>query len=138
MTEEIKTEKYINALGRRKTAVATIRLYESPEQKVITINNKDVNAYFEKNVALVDKVVAPLKLLKLENKFKITIKVNGGGVVGQAEAIRLGISRALLKMNEAYKAELKVHGYLTRDSREVERKKPGLKKARRAPQWQKR
>lgn len=130
--------KYTYAVGRRKTAVAVVKAYENAEEKSITINDKKSNDYFSENNALLEKVSSPLKLCSLDNKFKIVVKVKGGGLNGQAEAIRLGISRILLKTNEDLKKQLKANGYLTRDPREVERKKPGLKKARRAPQWQKR
>lgn len=134
-----KSEKYIYAVGRRKTAVARVRIYDKEkDSKNVMINNEACGEYFANNSSLVEKVYSPLKLLKLENKYKISVKVTGGGSNGQAEAIRLGISRALLKIDDKYRQELKVNGYLTRDPRQVERKKPGLKKARRAPQWQKR
>lgn len=139
MSEDKKIAgKYITSVGRRKTSVARVRVYDETDEKNIVINKKECIDYFGKDQSLVEKIYSPLKLLNLENKFKITIKASGGGIHGQADAIRLGISRALLKMNEAYKKELKAHGFLTRDPREVERKKPGLKKARRAPQWKKR
>jgi small subunit ribosomal protein S9 len=139
MIEDKKnSEKYIYATGRRKTSVARVRIYEKTEEKNIVINNKDCKKYFEDNNILIEKVYSPLKLLNLENKFKISVKVNGGGTNGQAEAVRLGIARALLNMNSDFKKGLKAHSYLTRDSRKVERKKPGLKKARRSPQWKKR
>lgn len=140
MTEKkAKKEEYIYAVGRRKTAAARVRIYKQKEgQADIIINGKNYQEYFAKNNLLIDKVYSPLKLLGLENKFFISIKVDGGGLNGQAEAARLGISRALLKSNEDFKKALKAQGYLTRDPRKVERKKPGLKKARRAPQWQKR
>ncbi|MFA6097144.1 MAG: 30S ribosomal protein S9 [Candidatus Paceibacterota bacterium] len=138
MAEEKNIGKYIGAIGRRKTSVARVRLYDSAPEKKLIINEKDGNEYFGKNLAIAEKINSPLKLLNMENKFLITVKVDGGGTTGQAEAIRLGISRALLKMNESYKKELKSRGFLTRDPREVERKKAGLKKARKAPQWQKR
>lgn len=131
-------EKYFYATGRRKTAVAKVRVYEKGEKPGIIVNDLDLGKYFAENQTLVEKVYAPLNLFELKDKFTVTVKVLGGGIDGQAEAIRLGISRALLKIKEDYKHDLKLHGYLTRDPREVERKKPGLKKARRAPQWKKR
>jgi len=130
--------KYFYATGRRKTAVAQVRVYEKGEKPGIIINELDSGRYFSENKNLIEKVFAPLVIFDLKGKFYVTVKVLGGGPVGQAEAIRLGISRALLKIKEDYKKDLKLHGYLTRDPREVERKKPGLKKARRAPQWKKR
>jgi small subunit ribosomal protein S9 len=133
-----KIGKYFYATGRRKSAVAKVRLYQDAKEKGILVNEKDYKGYFANNSILVEKVYSPIKLLNLENKFKISVKVNGGGLNGQAEAIRLGIARALLVLDEEYKKELRASSYLTRDPRKVERKKPGLKKARRAPQWKKR
>lgn len=131
-------EKYFYATGRRKSAVAKVRLYEDDKEEALLVNNKEYKDYFSNNAALIEKVYSPLKLLKLENKFRISAMVSGGGPNGQAEAIRLGIARALLTLNKEYKKELRASEYLTRDPRKVERKKPGLKKARRAPQWKKR
>lgn len=131
-------EKYFYATGRRKTAVARVRVYEKGEKPGVIVNELDLGKYFAENQSLVEKVNAPLNLFELKDKYTVTVKVLGGGIDGQAEAIRLGISRALLKIKEDYKHDLKLHGFLTRDPREVERKKPGFKKARRAPQWKKR
>lgn len=131
-------EKYFYATGRRKTAVAKVRVYEKGEKAGIIINDLDSEKYFAENKALIERVNSPLGLFDLKDKYFVTVKVLGGGVAGQAEAVRLGISRALLKIKEDFKHDLKLHGYLTRDPREVERKKPGFKKARRAPQWKKR
>ncbi|MCK5084768.1 MAG: 30S ribosomal protein S9 [Candidatus Pacebacteria bacterium] len=133
-----KDDKYFFATGRRKSAVANVRLYQSVKEKGILVNKKDYEVYFASNSVLVEKVYSPIKLLGLEDKFKVSVRVSGGGPNGQAEAIRLGIARALLVFEEEYKKELRASGYLTRDPRKVERKKPGLKKARRAPQWKKR
>ena len=128
-------KEFIQATGRRKTAVAQIRFFPNGSGKIL-INQKKVEDYFpyfvwQKNV------YDPLRLTNFKNGDFI-IKVTGGGVNAQAEAIRLGISRALVKYNPEFKKILKSAGFLTRDSREKERKKPGLKRARRAPQWQKR
>ena len=137
--EKKDNKKYTYATGRRKSATAKVRVYDKKAEKSeIIVNDKDCRSYFSSNDILIEKVYSPLKLLHLENKFYISAKVLGGGPNGQAEAIRLGISRVLLKMNEDFKKELKANDYLTRDPRKVERKKPGLKKARRAPQWKKR
>jgi len=139
MSEENKiSDKYFYATGRRKSAIAQVRIYGGTKDKNITVNDKDYKGYFANNTILINKVYSPFKLLKLEDKFKVTVKVSGGGSNGQAEAIRLGIARALLVSDEEFKKELRASGYLTRDPRKVERKKPGLKKARRAPQWKKR
>ena len=136
--QEKNKGKYFYATGRRKSSVAKVRVYDKAKEKGITINDKDCKEYFMKNDILVEKVNSPLKLLNFEGKFLISVKVLGGGSNGQAEAVRLGIARALLSMNEDFKKELRANDYLTRDPRKVERKKPGLKKARRAPQWKKR
>jgi len=136
--QEKTKEKYFYATGRRKTSVAKVRLYDGVKEKGITVNDKDYQEYFAKNNTLIEKVKSPLKLLNFEDRFKISVKVLGGGPNGQAEAIRLGISRVLLVIDADLRKELKAHDYLTRDPRTVERKKPGLKKARRASQWKKR
>ncbi|MEA2098039.1 MAG: 30S ribosomal protein S9 [Patescibacteria group bacterium] len=133
-----KNGKYIYATGRRKSAVAKVRLYQNVKKDKISVNDKDYKKYFSDNSVLIKKVYSPIKLLGLEDKFDISVKVSGGGINGQAEAIRLGIARTLLILDEEYKKELRASGFLTRDPRKVERKKPGLKKARRAPQWKKR
>jgi small subunit ribosomal protein S9 len=133
--KKTKKTKYIEAIGRRKEAVARVRL--SKETPGIVINDKTLEQYFSL-LSMQNKVLSPFKETKIENKFFISIKVKGGGITGQAEAIRLGISRCLAQMNEKIKPLLREKGLLTRDSRVVERKKYGLKKARRAPQWQKR
>ena len=131
-------EKYFYATGRRKTSIAKVRVYEKGEKPGIIVNDMELGTYFADNKTLIEKVFSPLNLFELKEKYTVTVKVLGGGNTGQAEAIRLGISRALLLIKEDFKHDLKSHGYLTRDPREVERKKPGLKKARRAPQWKKR
>jgi len=129
------SEKYFYGLGRRKTAIAQVRLY--PKRKDIMINGKEFRAYFPvKRTQLT--IEAPFKKMKIAEYFGGDVKVVGGGVTAQAEAVRLGISKALLAFNGEFKRRLKRAGYLTRDPRMVERKKYGLKKARRAPQWGKR
>ncbi|MBI5421187.1 MAG: 30S ribosomal protein S9 [Parcubacteria group bacterium] len=134
-TKTEDTEKYFYGLGRRKTAIAQVRLY--PKRKDIIINGKEFHAYFPtKRTQLT--VEAPFKKMKIAEYFGGDVRVLGGGVSAQAEAIRLGISKALLAFNGEFKRRLKRAGYLTRDPRMVERKKYGLKKARRAPQWGKR
>jgi len=133
--KKTKKTKYIEAIGRRKEAVARVRL--SKETPGIVINDKTLEQYFPL-LSMQNKVLSPFKETNIENKFFISIKVKGGGITGQAEAIRLGISRCLAQINEKIKPLLREKGLLTRDSRVVERKKYGLKKARRAPQWQKR
>jgi len=131
----VQKTKYIETIGRRKEAVARVRV--SKETPGLIINNKTLEQYFPL-LSMQNKVLSPFKETNIENKFFISIKVKGGGITGQAEAIRLGISRCLAQINEKIKPLLREKGLLTRDSRVVERKKYGLKKARRAPQWQKR
>lgn len=131
------TADFIRAVGRRKSAVARVRLHPNGKGK-IEINNKDYKEYFP-YFELNQKITASLKAVGKRNDFGFTIKVKGGGKLGQAEACQLGIARALVKFNEEdYKKILRANKLLTRDARIKERKKPGLKKARRAPQWSKR
>lgn len=137
-----KAKKYYEAVGRRKTAVARVRLFTSnPSQSAVegnlTINEKSYKDFFS-TLELQQIVEAPLRRLKSLNRFKITAKVGGGGLKGQAEAIRHGLARTLVLFDPNFRKKLKKVGYLTRDPRKKERKKYGLKKARRAPQWQKR
>ncbi|NCD00921.1 30S ribosomal protein S9 [bacterium] len=127
--------KYIQAIGRRKTAVAQVRLYEKGKGQVL-VNGEKIKDYFQlenSNIAL-----QSIKELNFNKDFDISVIVKGGGTKSQAEATRHGISRALLETDENLRQILKVNGWLTRDPRKKERKKPGLKKARKAPQWSKR
>ena len=121
--------------GRRKKSVARVRLV--PGTGAITINKRDIDDYFGLETLKV-VVRQPLELTKTTDKFDVLINVQGGGFTGQAGAIRHGIARALLEVDEEYRAVLKAEGYLTRDPRMRERKKYGLKAARRAPQFSKR
>jgi small subunit ribosomal protein S9 len=125
----------INAIGRRKAAVA--RVYLSSGKGNIIINNRDYKEYFS-NTVLQYIVEQPLHLLDAAQKYDIKVNLDGGGVKGQAEALRLGISRALIKVDETCKPKLKEAGFTTRDPREVERKKPGHPKARKRFQFSKR
>lgn len=127
---------YIKAVGRRKTAVARVRLFQNGSGNIM-INSKNWKDYFSTST-LQNIIFSPIKLTSLGNDIDFTIKVIGGGTNSQAEAIRHGIARALFKFNSEFKPSLKKAGFLTRDSRKKERKKPGLKRARRAPQWKKR
>ncbi|MBI2055187.1 MAG: 30S ribosomal protein S9 [Candidatus Sungbacteria bacterium] len=131
-----KTDRYFEAVGRRKTAVARIRLFTKGETTTV-VNERPFKEYFP-TLELQTIVEDPLKKMKSEGRFRVSAKVSGGGIHAQAEAIRLGISRALTVFNPEFRKRLKRSGLLTRDARQVERKKFGLKKARRAPQWQKR
>ncbi|MCQ2478151.1 MAG: 30S ribosomal protein S9 [Clostridia bacterium] len=126
---------YFYGTGRRKSSVARVRLYKGTGK--ITINERDIDDYFGlETLKLI--VRQPLALTENTDKFDVVCRVVGGGVTGQAGAIRHGISRALLLADEAYRPELKKAGFLTRDPRMKERKKYGLKGARRAPQFSKR
>lgn len=127
--------KYIEAIGRRKTAIARVRLFEGSGK--MTVNDKDAKQYFSLS-RLVADATAPLTDLKIAGEWDVSVKVSGGGIHAQAGAVRLGVARALVKKNAEWKKRLRILGFLTRDSRMVERKKYGLKKARRSPQWAKR
>ena len=130
-----ETRPFFYGTGRRKTSVARVRLYNGTG--VITVNGRGIDDYFGLE-ALKLIVRQPLELLGLTDKFDIVVNVNGGGVSGQAGAIRHGISRALLQYDAELRPQLKKAGFLTRDPRMKERKKYGLKAARRAPQVSKR
>jgi len=134
-TKTKEKEKYFEAVGGRKTTTARVRIFEN--KSGLTINDKPYGEYFRLSRHQ-QVVLAPFLLAQLSDKVGATVKVRGGGVNSQAEAVRHGLARALIKFNQALRPALKRAGFLTRDSRMVERKKYGLKKARRAPQWQKR
>ena len=127
--------RYSEGIGRRKTAVARVRIFAGEGN--VLVNGENVKKYFQMP-RLQDMAVQPLAGLKVFDKFDVNAKVKGGGVKAQAEAVRHGLARALVLTNEEFKKRLRGLGYLTRDPRMVERKKYGLKKARRAPQWKKR
>lgn len=124
-----KSKNFVITIGRRKTAIARVKV--SPGTGIFIINDKEIpnpnRIYTE-----------PIKKANMDKKIDCSIKVYGGGISSQLEAIRLGIARAIVKMDGELKKTLKLEGFLTRDPRMKERKKPGLKGARRAPQWQKR
>ncbi len=128
--------KYIYAVGKRKRAIAQIRLFAKGKGDMI-INDKPGKEYLP-DLILQQIIYSPLKLTDLDTSVDITVLVKGGGKKGQAEAIRHGIARALDKLDKDLRKSLKPAGFLTRDARIKERKKPGLKRARRAPQWAKR
>ena len=121
--------------GRRKSAVA--RVFIKSGKGDIIVNGKPINEYFARETSLMI-VRQPLELTKMVDKFDISVTVEGGGITGQAGAIRLGIARALVEYNETLKGDLRKAGFMTRDAREVERKKVGLHKARRATHFSKR
>ncbi len=131
----IESNRFFQGVGGRKTATAQVRVM--PGKAGIMINGKELKAYFtmakHQNV-----VTAALEAADMKNALGVTVRVAGGGIAAQADAVRHGIARALVRYNEDFKKKLRAHGFLTRDARHVERKKYGLKKARRAPQWAKR
>jgi small subunit ribosomal protein S9 len=132
-----KKQQYYQAIGRRKTAVASVRI-QAGEGKIL-VNKEEPSQYFEHSEEALKIFLEPFKVCGEEaGKFDISIKVKGGGKKAQIEAIRLGIARALILINPEFRTTLKKMGFLTRDPRQKERKKPGLKRARRAPQWSKR
>jgi len=130
------TTKYFYGKGKRKTSTAQVRLYEKGAGKIM-INEKIIQDYVPTE-ELITLIHAPLKITNTAKKFDISIHVSGGGSSSQAEAMRHGISKALLEFNPELRLTLKKEGFLTRDSRAKERKKPGLRRARRAPQFSKR
>lgn len=135
MADKITKRTYLYAVGRRKTAIARVR-YHKKGQGEIVVNDKPITTYF--SVAQQRIAESPLSHLNGLKDASITARVLGGGKQAQAEAMRLGISRLLLQIDAALRTNLKSAGFLTRDPRKKERKKPGLKRARRAPQWSKR
>ncbi len=126
---------YYEGIGRRKEASARVRLFSG--DGVFVVNDKEVNDYFCRDTDI-HKMLAPLKVTSLEGQFDISVKVAGGGITGQAEAIRLGVARALVLSDPDLRKVLRQQNLLTRDARVKERKKPGLKRARKAPQYTKR
>ncbi len=136
--ETKKVSNYFYGIGKRKTSIAQVRIYPgSSSQSEIFVNERKMEEYFSVS-RLKDMAKSRLSVSGQDKKFDVKVKVNGGGMNSQAEAIRLGISRALVKFDNELKKPLRDKGYITRDARKVERKKPGLKKARRSPQWAKR
>ena len=131
-----KKGTYFYAHGKRKTSVASVRLFTNGKG-VLTLNELTFENYFPLFTDQ-DKVLSPLKVTNTQKLFDIVVKVFGGGVHSQADAVRHGVAKALLEYQADLRSTLKPHGFLTRDSRVKERKKYGLKRARRAPQWQKR
>jgi small subunit ribosomal protein S9 len=139
-TEEViepvlKAGRYCEAIGRRKTAIARVRIFIQGE-RVFSVNDKTLNQYFPPDLQLIAQEA--LARMNFSDNFSVSVRVRGGGLHAQAEAIRHGISRALILTNQDLKKKLKKAGFLTRDPRMRERKKFGLKRARKAPQWSKR
>ncbi|HEY4691203.1 MAG TPA: 30S ribosomal protein S9 [Anaerolineae bacterium] len=127
--------EYSEGVGRRKTSVARVRL--TPGSGSIVVNDKPAEAYFGREIDR-SMLVSPLVATGTQGRYDISVKVLGGGVTGQAEAVRMGVARALLALDPNFRATLRQAGFLTRDARAKERKKPGLKRARKAPQYTKR
>ena len=128
--------QYYEAVGRRKRSTARVRLMDGSGNFVV--NDKDGSAYFTRVGDLQDILRAFTAVGEDFGKYDVSVKVLGGGVTGQTEAVRLGVARALIRINEDWTSSLRKNGLLTRDAREKERKKPGLKKARKAPTYTKR
>jgi small subunit ribosomal protein S9 len=124
-----------NATGKRKESIARVKLF--PGQGKITVNSRDFKDYFKRE-SLITIIMEPFKITNTENAYDVIADIVGGGISGQAGALRHGISKALLEVNHEYRTILKREGFLTRDSRIKERKKYGLKKARKRPQFSKR
>ena len=135
ISQPLQPKNYYSAVGRRKSAIARVKL--EPGKGEVKINNREFEKYFS-HFELRQIILAPLKAVSGIDKFNIWAKISGGGIHGQAEALRHAISRALLKVDSLNRTHLKKLGFLTRDARVKERKKPGLKRARRAPQFSKR
>ncbi len=130
-------ERYIEAVGRRKEATARVRIYPEITDGKIIVNERPLEVYFPRERDRLH-LAEPLKAVGLEGAFRITVQVKGGGITGQAGAIRLGIARALVAYNPEFRTVMRRNGFLTRDPRVKERKKYGLKRARKAPQYTKR
>ena len=128
--------EYYESIGRRKSATARVRLFPGGDGTII-INERPLEQYFTRRVDVMS-LLEPLQVTATENRFNVSVLVKGGGVTGQSEAARLGIARALLKVDPELRPILRKGGFLTRDARVKERKKPGLKRARKAPQYTKR
>lgn len=130
--------KYYEGVGRRKRSTARVRIYlDGDSEGAFTVNGKDVSEFFPR-YGDVQTLMGPLEDTDLASKVDVTVLVKGGGVTGQSSAVRLGLARALVKYDENLRGQLRHHGHLTRDARIKERKKPGLKRARKAPTYTKR
>ncbi|HOA23744.1 MAG TPA: 30S ribosomal protein S9 [Aggregatilineales bacterium] len=129
-------QQYFEGVGRRKRASARVRIYPGGEGKII-VNDKPVEEYFRR-IDTLQNLMKPLEVTGTTNRFDVTVRVYGGGVSGQADAVKMGLARALVKYDEEMRPVLRKTGFLTRDAREKERKKPGLKRARKAPTYTKR
>jgi small subunit ribosomal protein S9 len=128
--------EYYEAVGRRKTATARVRLFPGGDGAIV-INDRPLEEYFVRGEDVI-RLKGPLQATATEHRFTVSVKVSGGGLTGQSGAVQLGIARALLKVDPNLRPVLRKGGFLTRDARIKERKKPGLKRARKAPQYTKR
>ncbi|MFH1444077.1 MAG: 30S ribosomal protein S9 [Candidatus Peregrinibacteria bacterium] len=131
-----KKRQYFSGLGKRKTAIARVKLYEGGSGDAV-VNGMKIKEYFC-TTFLVENALSPVKLANLKGRVDVEVITGGGGKAAQSDAVRHGLSRALLLLSPELRSDLKRAGFLRRDARIKERKKPGLKRARRAPQWQKR
>ncbi len=136
-SEKNNNGKYLEGVGRRKSSVARVRIYPETKQRQFLVNKKNLDDYC-KTESLKEKILAPFEATGTKDAFHTTVTVAGGGKSGQADAIQLGLARALVKHDGEFQKPLRDLDYLKRDPRRKERKKPGLKKARRSPQWSKR
>jgi small subunit ribosomal protein S9 len=127
--------EYFEGVGRRKTSVARVRLV--PGGSSVVVNEKPAEQYFGREIDL-SKVNSPLIATGTQGSYGVSVKVTGGGITGQADAVQMGVARALLAVDPSFRPALRQGGFLTRDERAKERKKPGLKRARKAPQYTKR
>jgi small subunit ribosomal protein S9 len=128
--------EYYEAVGRRKTATARVRMFPGGDGSIV-VNEKPLEEYFVRESDVLT-LTEPLRVTATENRFNISVRVKGGGMTGQSDAVRMGVARALLKADPELRPILRKGGFLTRDARAKERKKPGLKRARKAPQYTKR
>lgn len=136
MQSSEKKRQYFSGTGKRKTAVARVKLYEGGSGEAL-VNGLTIKEHF-RTTFLVENALSPLKIADLKGRVDLEVITRGGGKAAQSDAVRHGLSRALLLLSPDLRSDLKRAGYLRRDARIKERKKPGLKRARRAPQWQKR
>ena len=130
------SSQYFEGIGRRKRSSARVRIFPGGGGNII-VNDKPIEEYFPR-LGDADLLREPLRRVDLDSAFDITVKVNGGGITGQRDAIKMGLARALVKYDEEKRPTMRTGGFLTRDAREKERKKPGLKRARKAPTYTKR
>jgi small subunit ribosomal protein S9 len=128
--------EYYEAVGRRKRATARVRMFPGGDGSIV-VNEKPLEEYFVRESDVLT-LTEPLRVTATENRFNISVRVKGGGMTGQSDAVRMGVARALLKADPELRPILRKGGFLTRDARAKERKKPGLKRARKAPQYTKR